>query len=90
MTCIILRLIIKMVTRFACILCNNNYECNFLHGTLLETHVLLKLKRETATQTVPNMSNKKSKLLSLRQRGSGAKMISSYNVEFVAFVAFVK
>lgn len=33
----------------------------------LDAHVLLKLNNETASQTVPSMSNKKSRLLSLRQ-----------------------
>ena len=41
------------------------------------TYVLLKLYKDTATHTVPSISNKKSKLASLRQLSLMLKVVES-------------
>lgn len=49
------------------------------------THVLLKLNNDTAIQTVPSMSNRKSKLVSRRQIPS-SDICRSVNINFNAAV----
>lgn len=66
-----------------------------IHDVLVvqrDAYVLLKLNNETANQTVPSMSNKKSKLLSRRQTwGWGSDSIRpSVDDSVRLFVTFAK
>ena len=51
----------------------------------VKTYVLLKLNSETAIQTVPNMSNKKSKLVSRLQMPSSVP-IKSLKIKLKALI----